>query len=330
MTAVAPLFEAFFSDRLARQREASPNTVASYRDAIRLLLRFVNDQTGKAPSRLDFADLDASMIGAFLDHLESERANSVVTRNSRLAALRSFYSYAALFCPEHAGLIQRVLAIPQKRTDRTTVCFLTNTEVDALLQSPDRSTWIGRRDHALLVVATQTGLRVSELTGLRLKDVQLSTGAHLRCRGKGRKERCTPLTAKTVAVLKAWMRERRGQPDDPLFPSRNGGRILSRDSVEHLVHKHVAAAHPRCSSLRSKTVTPHTLRHTAAMALLHSGVDAAIIALWLGHEGIESTNVYLHADLAIKERAIARTTPPKTTPGRFRPTDDLLAFLDGL
>lgn len=330
MTAVAPLLEAFFSDRLARQRQASPNTVACYRDAMRLLLRFVNDQTGKAPSTLDFADLDAPTIGRFLEHLETERANSVATRNSRLAAVRSFYSYAALSCPEHAGLIGRVLAIPPKRADRAIVCFLTDSEVDALLHSPDRSTWLGRRDHALLVLAIQTGLRVSELTGLRLTDVQLGTGAHLRCTGKGRKNRCTPLTAKTVAVLKAWIRERPGQPDDPLFPSRNGGRILSHDAVEHLVSKHTMAAHSRCPSLQTKTVTPHTLRHTTAMALLRSGVDVAVIALWLGHEGIESTNVYLHADLAIKERAIAKTAPPNTTPGRYRPTDELLAFLDGL
>lgn len=330
MSAVAPLLEAFFIDRLARQRDASSHTVAAYRDGLRLLLRFVHDRTGKAPSKLDFSDLDAPTIGAFLEHLESERGNSVATRNARLAALRSFFSYAALSCPEHAGLIQRVLAIPDKRVDRAVVSFLTPIELDALLQSPDRSTWIGRRDHALLVVAAQTGLRVSEITGLAVKDVELGTGAHLWCQGKGRKYRCTPLTPTSVSVLKAWERERRGEPDDPLFPSRNHGHRLSRDSVEHLVNKHAVAAHDRCPALRKKTVTPHTLRHSCAMTLLHSGVDVATIALWLGHEGIESTNVYIHADLATKERALARTAPPNTTPGRYRPPDDLLAFLDAL
>jgi integrase/recombinase XerD len=331
MTTVAPLLEAFFSDRLARQRQASPNTVASYRDGLCLLLRFVNDRTGKPPSKLDFTDLDAPTIGAFLEHLELQRGNSVATRNSRLAALRSFFSYAALSCPEHAGLIQRVLAIPEKRTDRAIVCYLTQAEVDALLTSPDRSTWIGRRDHALLVLAAQTGLRVSELTRLRIQDTHLGTGAHVWCHGKGRKERCTPLTTMTVSVLAAWMRERRGQPDDPLFPSRAPGHgPLSRDSVEYLVHKHAIAAHERCPSLRSKPVTPHTLRHSCAMALLQSGVDVATIALWLGHEGLGSTKPYIHADMATKERAIARTAPPATKPGRYRPTDKLLAFLDGL
>lgn len=331
MTTVAPVLEAFFSDRLARQRQASPNTVAAYRDALRLLLRFVNDRTGKPPYKLDFTDLDAPMIGAFLEHLELERGNSVGTRNSRLAALRSFFSYASLSCPEHAGLIQRVLAIPEKRTDQATVCYLTPAEVHALLTSPDRSTWIGRRDHTLLVVAAQTGLRVSELTGLRIQDTHLDTGAHVWCRGKGRKDRCTPLTPKTVSILSAWIRERRGEPGDPLFPSRSRGHgPLSRDSVEHLVHKHAVAAHQRRPSLRSKTVTPHTLRHSCAMALLQSGVDVATIALWLGHEGLESTKPYIHADLAAKERAIARTAPPATKPGRYRPADKLLAFLDDL
>ncbi len=331
MTAVAPLLEAFFTDRLALQQQSSPNTVAAYRDGFRLLLHFINDRTGKAPSKLQMDDLDTSTIVAFLDHLEQQRGNSAVTRNQRLAAVRSFFSYAALSCPEHAGLIQRVLAIPNKRVDRATVCFLTHAEVDALLDGPDRSTWIGRRDHALLVVAVQTGLRVSELTGLRIQDVHLGSGPHVWCHGKGRKKRCTPLTPTTVSVLKAWLRERRGQPADPLFPSRSRRRgPLSPDAVGHLVRKHTLTAQNRCPSLGGKTVTPHTMRHTAAMALLHSGVDVATIALWLGHEGLRSLNPYLHADLAAKERAIARTAPPNTTPGRYRPTDELLAFLDSL
>ena len=264
-----------------------------------------------------------------MEYLENERHNSVRTRNARLAAVHSFFRYAALREPVHAALIQRVLAIPPKRFDRALVSFLTKPEIDALLASPDRSRWIGRRDHALLLVAIETGLRVSELTALGCGDVQLGSGPHLRCHGKGRKERCTPLTAQTVAVLRVWLREQHAQPTDPLFPTRRG-RPLSRDAIEHLVTKHAATAQQSCPSLRAKRVSPHVLRHTSAMQLLQAGVDTSVIALWLGHEGVETTQVYLHADLSIKERALACTTAPHTNAGRYRPPDALLAFLDGL
>lgn len=329
MSALAPTLEAFFTERLATQRRASPKTVAAYRDAFRLVLGFVQGRTGKAPSALDLADLDAPLVGAFLEHLERERHNSVRTRNARLAAIHSLFHFAALRHPEHSLLIQRVLAIPPKRFDRAIVAFLTGDEIEALLASPDRSGWLGRRDHALLLVALQTGLRLSELTGLRCSDVVLSTGAHVRCRGKGRKERCTPLTAQTVAVLRVWLKERRGGPADPLFPNRRGGP-LSADAVEALVAKYVSRAGQRRPSLRTKRVTPHVLRHTSAMLLRQAGVDTSVIALWLGHERIESTQIYLHADLALKERALARTAPLAAPPGRYRPPDALLAFLDGL
>jgi len=329
MSSLAPLLEGFFTERLIRQRQVSPNTVLAYRDTFRLLLGFVHAQTGKLPCQLDLHDLDAAKIGAFLDHLEHSRSNAVATRNARLAAVHSFFRYAALRAPDQAALIQRVLAIPNKRSDRVLVSFLTRPEVDALLASPNRATWVGRRDHALLLVAVQTGLRVSELTGLRCQDVELGGGAHLRCSGKGRKERCTPFTAQTVAVLRVWLKKRSGQPTDPLFPSRSGG-VLSRDAVERLVTKHAAAAQQRCPSLSAKQVTPHVLRHTAAMALLQAGVDSSVIALWLGHESVETTQVYLHADLALKERALARTAPPDTAPGRYQAPDALLAFLDSL
>lgn len=329
MTPLAPVLEAFFTERLARQRQASTHTISAYRDTFRLLLRFAKQRTGKAPSALDLADLDAPMIGAFLDHLENERGNGVRTRNARLAAVHSFFHYAALEHPEHAELIQRVLAIPHKRLERALVSFLTPEEVDALLASPDRSTWLGRRDHTLLAVAVQTGLRASELVGLDCGDVVLGTGAHLRCSGKGRKERVTPLTAPNVGVLRAWLKERRGQPADPLFPTRRGGS-LSRDALRRLVAKHAAEAAKRCPSLADKRVTPHVLRHTSAMQLLHAGVDTSVIALWLGHEGVETTQIYLHADLALKERALARTAPRDVTPGRYRAPDALLAFLEGL
>ena len=329
MSALAPTIQAFFTDRLAAQRDASPRTITAYRNALRLLLVFAADRTGTPPSQLDIADLDAALVGAFLTHLETERGNSVATRNARLAAIRSLFAYAALRHPEHAEVIQRVLAIPTKRDRRPDVCFLTPDEIDALLAAPFRATWHGRRDHALLLLDIQTGLRVSELTGLRIDDAHLGVGAHIRCRGKGRKNRATPLTAQTVEVLRAWLDERAGDPADPLFPSRRGGP-LSIAAVEWLVAKHASAAAASCPSLRAKRVTPHVLRHTAAMQLLDSGIDSSVIALWLGHESVDTTAVYLHADLALKEQALARTAPPKTTPGRYRPPDPLLAFLEEL
>src|SRR6266568_4075376 len=329
MSSLAPTLQAFFTERLMTQRQASPHTITAYRDAFRLLLSYVQDKTGTAPSRLDFADVDRAMIGAFLDHLERARGNSVRTRNARLAALHSFFRFAALRHPEHAAILQQVLAIPGKRYDSTLVCFLTPPEVDALLASPDRSTWTGRRDHALLLLAAQTGLRVSELTGLRCSDVALDTGPRLHCYGKGRKERCVPHTALNTAALRVWMKERNGRPGDPLFPSRRGSP-LSRVAVERLLAKHADAAQRTCPSLHGKRVTPHVLRHTAAMSLLQAGVDSAVIALWLGHQDISTTGIYLHADLALKEKALARTTPPNTRPGRYQAPDALLAFFDDL
>jgi site-specific recombinase XerD len=329
VSALAPTLEAFFTDRLAQQRQASPHTTAAYRDTFRLLLTFVHERTGKAPRSLDFADLDAPLIGAFLTHLEAVRGNSVRTRNARLAAIHSFFHFAAFHHPEHAALIQRVLAIPLKRFERALVTFLERPEIEALLTAPDRSTLVGRRDHTMLLLAVQTGLRLSELTGLRIQDVHLGSGAHLRCYGKGRKERCTPLTRQSIAVLNVWLRERGGQPSDMLFPSRLGGR-LSPDAVQRLVRNYAETARARQPSLDAKTVTPHVLRHTNAMQLLTSGVDTSVIALWLGHEHVRTTQIYLHADLSLKERALARTTPPPTKPGRYRPPDELIAFLASL
>ncbi len=329
MSALAPRLEAFFTERLGRQLQASPHTVAAYRDTFRLLLRFASSRSGKEPSELDFVDIIAEEVGAFLEHLEHERHNAVVTRNARLAAIRSFFRFAAYYEPAHADLIARVLAIPEKRTRRTVVSFLTPAEVEALLHSPDRSTWHGRRDHALLVTACQTGLRVGELRGLLNRAVELGTGAHVRVHGKGRKDRCTPLTAHTVAVLGVWMRERQGEPDDALFPTITG-KALSHDAVSDLVAKHAARAEARCPTLSAKRVTPHVLRHSSAMALLAAGVDTSVIALWLGHEHVQTTQIYLHGDLSIKERALARTASPGTPPGRYRPPDKLLAFLEAL
>jgi integrase/recombinase XerD len=329
VSALAPTLQAFFTDRLARQRQVSDHTIAAYRDTFRLLLAFARERTGKDPCSLDFADLDASLIGAFLTHLETVRRNSARTRNSRLAAIHSFFKFAAFRHPEHAALIQRVLAIPLKRFERALVTFLDRPEIEALLAVPDRSTSVGRRDHALLLLAIQTGLRLSELTGLRIQDIHLGSGPHLRCFGKGRKERATPLTRQSVDALRAWLRERGGQPGDLLFPSRLGGR-LSSDAVQRLVRNYAATASQRQPSLATKAVTPHVLRHTNAMQLLDSGADTTVIALWLGHEQLRTTQIYLHADLSRKERTLARTTPPLTKPGRYRPPDDLMAFLASL
>jgi site-specific recombinase XerD len=329
MTPLAPTLQAFFTDRLARQRHASGQTIAAYRDAWRLLLSFAADRTGKQPAKLDIADLDAPLIGDFLDHLERGRGNSPRTRNARLAAIRSMFAYAALRHPEHAETIARVLAIPAKRFDRALVTWLTEPEVDALLAAPDKATWAGRRDHAILALAAQTGLRISELTGLTCGDVHLGAGPHVSCHGKGRKQRITPLTTVTVTVLRAWLAERHGKPGHPLFPNRTGGQ-LSRDAVEKRLAQHAAAAEAECPSLKEKNVTAHTLRHTAAMRLLHAGVDTSVIALWLGHEQAETTQIYLHADLGLKEKALARTTPANTKPGRYHPSDQLIAFLESL
>jgi integrase/recombinase XerD len=329
VSTLAPTLQAFFTDRLARQRHASGHTIAAYRDACKLLLVFACQHTGKAPSHLDVADLDAALIGAFLDHLEHQRGNSVRTRNARLAAIHSLFRFAALAHPQDAAVIQRVLAIPPKRHDQTLITYLSQPETAALLDAPDQASWTGRRDHALLALAVHTGLRVSELTALTLADVHLGTGAHVSCLGKGRKQRITPLTAGVTAVLRAWQTERAGAPTDPLFPTRRG-TPLSPDAVQQRLATHAATAASTCPTLANKTITPHVLRHTAAMRLLNAGVDTTVIALWLGHEQVATTQVYIHADLALKEQALARTTPAGTTPGRYQPPDALIAFLESL
>lgn len=329
MTPLAPTLEAFFTCRLVNEKGVSSHTIAAYRDTFRLLLTFAQQHTGKQPSALQLEDLDAQLISVFLDHLEHQRGNSVRTRNARLAAIHSMFRYASLRHPEHAALISRVLAVPTKRFERAIVTYLTAEEIDALLAAPDRDRWIGRRDHALLTLTIQTGLRVSELARLCCHDVHLRTGPHVQILGKGRKQRATPLTRQTVAVLREWLTERAGQGDQPLFPTSRG-RPLSHDAIALLVAKHASTATRDCPSLTNKKVSPHTLRHAAAMNLLHAGVDSTVIALWLGHESVEATQIYLHADMQIKERALARTTPPDSPPGRYRPPDHLLAFLEAL
>lgn len=328
-TSFPGLLEAFFTDRLMSQRQASPNTIASYRDTFCLLLRFAKQRLKKSPSILTIEELDAPFIGAFLEHLEKDRGNSARSRNVRLAAIHSFFKYVALQDPAHSAVIQRVLAMPTKRYARKPIDFLTRPEIDALLAAPNQNTWTGRRDRTLLFLAIQTGLRVSELIALTIQDIVLDHGAHVRCKGKGRKERCTPLRKELVSALRIWLRQRHGQPYEPLFPNARG-RFLSRDGVEYLLAKHVTVTQQQCSSLQKKQITPHVLRHTTAMELLQHGVDRSVIALWLGHESLETTEVYIQADLKMKEQALAKTTPINVRPGRYRPDDHILAFLKSL
>jgi len=323
---IAPHLQAFFTERLARQRSASPHTMVAYRDAFSLLLRFTTARLGKKASDLVLDDLDAPLIGAFLEHLETDRGNCPRTRNARLAAIRSFFHYLAPLVPERAETIRRILAIPDKRFDRALVDFLTTGEIEAFLGTPDRSTRTGRRDHCLLLLAVQTGLRVSEITGLRIEQIELRPVAHVRCYGKGRKERVVPLTRHAVGAVKQWLEERDGMPTDVVFPS-NRGRALSRDAVEKLVSKYGEQAAKTCPSLAEKRLSPHVLRHTAAVQLLQAGTHQVTIALWLGHESIETTRIYLETDLTAKEAAVAKLVPTGGSTSRFRADDRLLAFL---
>jgi site-specific recombinase XerD len=328
-TSFASLLQCFFTQRLMQQRQASPHTISSYRDTFRQFLKFIQLRLHKPPSRLHLEEIDAPLIVAFLDDLEKHKGLSVRSRNLRLTAIHSFFRYAAFEAPAHSIQIQRVLAIPSKRFTRTLVSFLTRAEVEALLAAPDRRHWSGRRDHAFVLVAVQTGLRLSEMTGLKREDLIPGAGAHVRVIGKGRKERCTPLTRSTLAVLSTWLREPQRGSDDVLFPSARGRR-LSVHGVQYLLNKHRASACASCPSLKKKRVTVHRLRHTMAMDLLQAGVDRAVIALWLGHESVETTQIYLEATIAMKEQALAKTAPLQAKPGRYHPADRLLSFLNSL
>ena len=323
------LLQAYFTERLMAECNASPNTIANYRDTFRLLIAFALRCLKKPPTKLAIQDLEAPFILRFLDYLERERGNSPRSRNVRLAAIHSFFTYVALQEPALGAVAQRVLAIRSKRYAKKPVDFLTRGESDALLDAPDQTTWSGRRDRTLLLVALQTGLRVSELIGLRCQDVALETGAHVRCTGKGRKTRCIPLRKEVVIALRHWFHERKGQPSDAVFPNARG-QTLSRDGVEYLLSQHLKTARAKCPSLKTKQVSAHVLRHSTAMNLLQHGVDRSVIALWLGHESMETTQIYLHANLELKELALAKTEPFKGRNGRYRPPEQLLAFLQSL
>lgn len=329
MSALAPTLEKYFTSHLVHSLGASSHTIAAYRDTWRLLLAWLLSTGDHRPETVDLQVLDSDTISGFLSYLEEGRGNGIRTRNARLAALHSFFSYAALQHPEHAESLGRVLAIPAKRHSRTDISYLSEDETTALLDAVDRSTRTGRRDRVLILIAISTGIRVSELTALTWADIHLGAGAHLACLGKGRKNRATPLSREDVAALTVWKAERSPASTDILFPTRDGTR-MSTDAVAQRLALHAAAATSNAPTLKMKTVTPHVLRHTAAMRLLHAGVDTTIIALWLGHESAETTQIYLHADLAMKEKALERVRPIGVLPGRYKPGDALLAFLEAL
>jgi integrase/recombinase XerD len=329
LTTLPALLQRFFTERLTSQMQASANTISGYRDTFRLFLGFASQRVGRVPTKLKVEDLTCDLISDFLDDLETSRGNSARSRNTRLAAIRSFFRFLAMHEPAHMLQCQRILAMPSKRYVRRAVDFLDRAEIDALLAAPDRATWLGRRDHVLLLVAVQTGLRASELVNLLGRDVVTGTGAHVRCEGKGRKQRCTPLRKETLKALQTWIAERGGTENDPLFPTGRGNR-LSRDALEQIIHRHVATASKSCPTLAGKRVSPHVLRHSTAMQLLQHDVDQSVIALWLGHESVETTQIYVHADLRLKEKALARVAATTQKPGRYKPDDQLLAFLESL
>ena len=329
MNALATSLQTYFTTFAHTQRDLSANTISSYRDTWRMLLKHLAATHGVAVNTLDFDTVTATNVTRFLDHLEHERGNNTKTRNTRLTAIRSVLARALPDHPEHAATITQVLAIPPRRTTRPVIAFLTHDEVDALLAAPDTTNRTGRRDHALLVMTVQTGLRISEVCSLTCDDIHLGASPHIACTGKGRRQRVTPLTKTTVTTMTTYLAERRTRPGAALFCGPHG-QPLSRDALEHRLATHLATAAITCPSIAAKHVTMHTLRHTAAMNLLAAGVDVSVIALWLGHADTHSTDAYLHADMAIKQTAIDRTRPPAVSPGTYQPEPDILAWLTSL
>lgn len=329
MNALATSLQTYFTTFAHTQRDLSANTISSYRDTWRMLLKYLNATLGTPVDALDLDAVTATNVTAFLDHLQQERGNNAKTRNTRLTAIRSVLSRALPDHPEHAATITQVLAIPPRRTTRPVIEFLTPAETQALLTAPDQQTWTGRRDHALLAMTVQTGLRISEICSLTYDDIHLGAGPYIACTGKGRRQRLTPLTKTTVTTMTNYLAERRSRPGVALFCGPHG-QPLSRDALEHRLARHLATAAITCPSIGAKHVTMHTLRHTAAMNLLSAGVDVSVIALWLGHADTHSTAAYLHADMATKQAAIDRTRPPEVNPGTYQPEPDLLAWLTAL
>ena len=326
---LATLLRAFFLERLTAQRNASPQTVAAYRDSFRLLLQFAHQHVGKTPECLELKDVDAPLVLAFLDHLERDRHNTIRSRNARFAAIRSFMHFAAFKDPTALPSIQRVLAIPMKRFDKPLLGFLSKDEIQAILDAPPTDRWSGQRDRIMFATLYNTGARVSEVTGLRVADVVLDGSACVLLHGKGRKDRSVPLWRTTTTQLRHWLPRIDSRPDRPLFPSASGGR-LTRPAVTARLRLAVQQAAARCPSLTKRRVSPHSVRHSMAMHMLQAGVDITVIALWLGHENPATTHMYVEADLTMKERALQAVQPPSIKQTRYRPTDRLLAFLQGL
>lgn len=326
MNTLATHLQSYFTTFAHAQRDLSPHTITAYRDTWKMLITFLAARTSNKVERIDFEHIDADNVTAFLDYLQHERGNTTATRNARLSAIRSVLTHALPAQLDHAGTITRVLAIPPKRHPQPMIEYLTDEETEALIAAPDRNRWTGRRDHALLVLALQTGLRVSELISLTCTDIHLDASAHVTCTGKGRRTRSTPLSPTTNTVVAAYLAERATHPGDALFCGPHGNR-LSRDALDHRLRLYTTRAAADCASLAAKRITMHTLRHTAAMNLLAHGVDVSVIALWLGHQRTQSTDAYLHADMTIKQAAIDRTRPVNTPPGTFQPEPDILAWL---
>jgi len=328
-TKLGPLVQGFFTDFLCNQKRASPQTIASCRDSFRILLPFVKSRTGIEPAALRVSDIDTPIVLAFLDHLEQKRGNSVRSRNIRLAAIRSLFRFIALRDPDSVGVATRIMAIPRKREDKKLVGYLTREEMEALLAAPDRTLWAGRRDHALLLTMYNSGARVSELASLQSNQVRLGPSTFLMLHGKGRKERTVPLWPNTARVLRAWLQEPRATPSEIAFPNMRGA-ALTRDGVDYLVKKAARKAAAKCPTLATKPVSSHIIRHATGVHLLQSGVDIETIALWLGHESIETTHIYVEADLATKEKALQKLDPVGVPTPRYKPDDALLAFLNSL
>jgi len=327
---LAPMLQYFFTEHLVSHKQVSPRTIVTYRDSFRLLLQFLKKRTGKKPASLCIGDLDAPAILDFLESLEQQRANQVCSRNVRLTAIRSFFHVVTLRDPLSIAVASRVLAIPRKRTDKRLVGYLTREEIDAVLAAPDQSKWIGRRDYALLLTMYNSGARLSEMICMQRGQVKFDSTTSLHLHGKGRKERVVPLWAKTGRILRSWFRELEIKATEVAFPSVRG-TPLSSDGLNYILQQAVRrAAEVSCPSLLTKRVTPHLIRHTCAMHLLQAGVDMAVIALWLGHESIETKHIYVEADLAIKKRALERIAPANSSVRRFKADDALLAFLASL
>jgi len=326
---LAPHLQAFFAEFLVRQKQVSAQTIAAYRDAFRLLLRFIQETKGREPHELSLSELDASVILAFLDHLETQRHNTIRSRNARLAAIRTFFRFVALREPQCAEWVAQIMAIPVKRQVRKLVGYLTREEMECLLAVPDRESWLGRRNHAMLLTLYNTGARVSELIGLRHSQVSVGVHSFVHLRGKGRKERSVPLWKNTAQVLSSWLRENGAQGDPLVFPNARGAP-LTRQGVNYILRKTVRQAIEDCPSLLGKRISPHLLRHSTAAHLLQAGVDPSVIALWLGHENVQTTHVYVEADLQMKENALNRLAPIGTNVRRFKADDSLMRFLSSL